>query len=442
MKKLVISRKLNIILYAVIFAVFLTCILMTPIAGDDFRYSMSFADGKAMTSAGQLFPSAAAHFATVDGRFVPALMAQALLMLPAWIYGILGAAMLTAIIFLVMRICAYVNRKRRPNNAILFATFALIWIAAPRIGATCFTVTGGVFYVMPILFGLLFLMPFIRYFLRGKSLADMRLLWLYIPLSLLLGASSMVTALAFIAIAVALLVVGRMCRAREIRPELAAMLICAAVGLVTVLASGAMWQGIFDGERLVSTVLAALVYVPVVLLAPIVLFILVYLRARKYSCEVEIRRLSLVLALGAAFCDIASIVCACNALSAALTTAVLLLAAIAILIPNAHIGLEHTSARVIATVGVGITVATVLIGMVDIGVSSGYMANNAELITDAAKVGESYVSVSDIPVLTKYSASFGGNYIDCESTDAEQNCAMADYYGVGEIIGVPYEWRD
>lgn len=442
MKKLVISRKLNIVIYAVIFAVLLTCILMTPMAGEDFRYSMSFADGSVMTSAGQLFPSAAAHFASEDGRFVPTLIAQALLMLPEWVYGIIGAAMLTAVIFLMMRICAVVNKKRRPNNAILFSVFALIWIAAPRIGATCFTVVGGVFYVLPILLGLLFLSPFVSYFLRGRTLANMRLLWLYIPLSLLMGTFGMVTALTFIAIAVALLVIGRMCRARGLRPELVAMLIFAVVGLVTVLASGAMWQGIFDGERLVSSLLAALVYVPVVLLAPIVLYILVYLRARKYSCEIEIRRLSLVLALSAAFCDLVSIVCACDVLSAALTTTVLLLAATAILLPNAHIGLEHTSARVAAVVGVGITVATVLVGMVDIGISSGYMAKNAEIITDAAKAGKSYVSVSDIPVFTKYSAPFGGNYVDCESTDAQQNRAMADYYGVGDIIGVSYEWRD
>ncbi len=445
MKKIIISKKLNIILYALIFAIVLTCCLLTPVSGEDFRYSLSFADGSRVDTLGKVFPSAWAHMMDVDGRLVPTVLAQVLLLLPRAVYAFLGAAMLTLVIYLIARIAGRVNRKRRPNNATVIMTFALIWIAAPRIGLACFTVVGGVFYLLPILLGVLFLMPFVGYYMKGKSFKNMKMLWLYLPLSLLMGCMSVSASLAFLAAATALTILGKKYRARRTRVEFVAALALAFAGYVTLWLSPALWQGagsLADTARLVDSVLAAFAYAPVVLLLPIILYVIIYLRARRRASDILVRRMSLAFAFSAVLADVLLLAVTGDLLCSVLCPLVLLLLATAVLFPEARVEFANTAPRIVSTLLVGATLASVIIGIVDIGITKGHMEQNELFIAEQRDTGSAYVSVSDIPVFTKYSAPFGGGYIDCERSDAEQNDAMADYYGVPELIGVSFEWNN
>ncbi|MBQ8372326.1 MAG: hypothetical protein IJX38_05280 [Clostridia bacterium] len=445
MKKLIISKKLNIILYVLIFAVVLTACLLTPVSGEDFRYSTSFVDGTRVDSLGKVFPSAWAHMMNKDGRLVPTVLAQMLLVLPRAVYAFLGAAIFTLVIYLVTRISGRVNRKRRPNNAIVIMTFALIWLAAPRLGLACFTVVGGVFYLLPVLLGLLFLMPFIGYYMKGKSFKNMKMLWLYLPLSLIMGCMSVSASLAFIAAALALMVLGRKYRARRTRVEFVAALVLAIAGYVTLWLSPALWQGegsLGDVGRLVDSVLAAFAYAPVVLLLPIIIYIVIYVRARRRASDILVRRMSLALAFSALLADILLLATTADLLSSLLAPLVLLLLATALLFPEARVEFANPAPKVVSTLLLGATLAAVVIGVVDIGITKGLIEKNEIALAEQRDSGNTYVCITDIPVFTKYSASFGGEYVDCERTDAERNDAMADYYGVSELIGVPFEWNN
>ncbi len=127
-----------------VFGLLLVLNRLTPMIADDYNYSFSFADSQRITSLLQIPASMAAHYQTQGGRLVVHAIAQALLMLPGWLFDVLNAAMYTAFSFVLYSF----GFGRRRCSALGFALLAVgMWLYLPEFGQTCLWMVGSANYL-------------------------------------------------------------------------------------------------------------------------------------------------------------------------------------------------------------------------------------------------------------------------------------------------------
>ena len=163
------SRVVAALLLVAVFAVMFTGNTLTDKFADDFRYLYSFADGTPIRSLSGLLSSMAAHYRTMNGRLVAHFFVQIFESLPKPVFNLINAAVFVGVLVLCYALCSVGKRR---GNFFLLGLFAAIWIYMPAFGQVNFWLDGACNYLWAQGAVLLFLLPYVRLFLRQPTLLD------------------------------------------------------------------------------------------------------------------------------------------------------------------------------------------------------------------------------------------------------------------------------
>lgn len=131
---------------------------LTPFLVDDFSYLYSYADGKRITSIGQIFPSMLKHYYTMNGRLVIHGIVQFMLMLPPIVFDLLNAGIFCLLCWTVYEYTWKIHHKE--HNAFLFlAIVGSIWAFVPQFGQVFLWLDGACNYMWSTTLLLLYVRP-------------------------------------------------------------------------------------------------------------------------------------------------------------------------------------------------------------------------------------------------------------------------------------------
>ena len=199
--------KQNIRIYlclAAVFAVMLALNLLTHYTADDWVYMLSFSTKEPIRKIGDIFPSMYVHSYRMNGRILSHGLVQLLFLLPPWCFDILNSAAYTLLMYLSLRLC--MPGKRR---AWLLGFLVLgFWTLLPAFGEVALWTVGSVNYLWALLFGLLYLSPFVRYFRTSERRWNAAGKIGFTVFSVLMGAYTEITSFIVLFMAVLLLLSG------------------------------------------------------------------------------------------------------------------------------------------------------------------------------------------------------------------------------------------
>lgn len=222
--------------YALLFLFMLACNILTPYLADDFTYMFSFQSGERIKDLWDIFPSMLAHAQKMNGRLVTHFLVQLTFLFPANLFDFVNAAMFTFQVYLICRTA----RAKGLRQAILAgaASFAL-WLCEPAFGQVNLWQDGSINYLWSLVFGLLFLQPFVSAFLSDRPLPKSAYLYL---LAFLAGAYSETASAAVIFMAVALLLLDTIVHQKPLNRFLVGLIVTAFIGYVTIYLAPAQWN--------------------------------------------------------------------------------------------------------------------------------------------------------------------------------------------------------
>ena len=173
------------LILAVTFTGMLALNLLTPLLADDYLYAFSFATGERIASVSDIFPSLAAHAATMNGRLTPHFFVQLFVMLPRWIFTIVNSFVYLALLLGIVRLSARVG-ERYPWRLLLIVSGA-VFLLPPAFGQSFLWLAGSVNYLWCDALMIWLLVPFADFYLRGKSITGMGRITLMVLGALLMG---------------------------------------------------------------------------------------------------------------------------------------------------------------------------------------------------------------------------------------------------------------
>ena len=167
-------KRIAIILYMVLFAVFFVMTCMTPMLADDFSYSFSYADGSRIENLGDIFRSLCAHRQSMNGRMFSHGLAMIFLLLPKVVFNLVNAVNAVLLFFLFQK---YLEDSEPGRTIILvLCSFLLIWAFMPVFGQVFLWLDGSLNYSWALTIIMAFLYPFYCEFI-GKTTAVFKKRW-------------------------------------------------------------------------------------------------------------------------------------------------------------------------------------------------------------------------------------------------------------------------
>lgn len=137
------NKKIEYILFAMIFVGILVVNLMTPMLADDFSYSVG--DGlKIIHNFSEIFHYQVNHYLTWGGRTVAHTIAQTFLIMPKWIFAVCNTLMQ---IFEILLIYLLARKDKKKNPIIIIAIWFLLWFTLPVFGVSNIWLIGSCNYL-------------------------------------------------------------------------------------------------------------------------------------------------------------------------------------------------------------------------------------------------------------------------------------------------------
>lgn len=125
---------------------------------DDYTYCFSFANNSRITSVGQIIPSMAAHYNTMNGRLITHGIVQFMLMFPGVFFDILNSAIFGLLCWLLYEFIWKIRHKE--HNAVIFiSVLASIWVFVPAYGEVFLWLDGSCNYLWSLTLLLLYIRP-------------------------------------------------------------------------------------------------------------------------------------------------------------------------------------------------------------------------------------------------------------------------------------------
>lgn len=423
-----------LLIFGLVFAVIFIFSSLTPLIGDDFDYCFSWADGSRMTNLGQIFPSMAAHRATVNGRVVAHSIVQALLMLPKPVFNLLNAlnAMLLTALF--------ARCLEKEHRALLLVIGAfMVWCFTPFFGEIFLWLDGSVNYSWGMSIFLLFLWPYIAVFMgKERHRSTVRDL-LLVLLAFFAGAYSENGSIAVI-FAAACLSAMILLRDRRLPWQLTAGLVLAVLGFVFLMSAGAtrgrgaplsfshLGHNLYDIVALTKELILPLL----IIYAVLVCLCLVFKTDRKKLA------LSIVLVL-AGLGSLAAFVFALyfEGRHFCFTVIFLVLASLILMDALAGAGKRLPSLLLCAALSVLFAVEFTL-GAADIAITYKLSREREAAIQTALDNGETDIALDVFLSTTDY-CPVRYNMDLADDSVVWPNLNMARYYGLNSVIGSGYD---
>ena len=187
---------------AAVFAVMLVLNLLTHYTADDWVYMLSFSTKEPIRRIADIFPSMAVHSYRMNGRILSHGLVQLLFLLPGFCFDVLNSAVYTLLMYLSLRLCAHGGRRQPWLLGFLVMGFFTL---LPAFGEVALWTVGSVNYLWALFFGLLYLLPFVRFFRGSGSCRSWAAKLGFTVFSILVGMYTEITSFIVLCMAVLLL---------------------------------------------------------------------------------------------------------------------------------------------------------------------------------------------------------------------------------------------
>lgn len=430
------SRRAVLAAAGAVFLFLLVLNLLTPYVADDYVYMFSFHDKSRLDSLWAVFQSMYDHCFCMNGRVVSHFFGQLFMLFPKPVFDMVNAFAYAVVMYLLYRLCV----MGREDNLLLFlAVCAAFWYFLPAFGQVCLWQIGSVNYLWALLWGLIYLAPFLCRFYHGRELLPR--LWqkvLFCLFALPFGMYTEITSFIGIFVAVLLLLLCPLLKKGKIRCWLWLPVVIGLAGFGIMLMmpaelsakTGSLTLSILLDNFMRSTTMLRGHCLPLLLAWAVALVLGLY---EKLPPERLV--LSLVLAAGAVAANYMLIVAQYYEERCLCTTVLLLIAATGLLAG----GLCGTRFRVpCACAGAVLAVVFLLSlaqGAADIVQNHLDFRYRETVIAEYKAAGETDLVLDRVWPSTKYSVFYGLRDLADDTPDTWPNSSMAKYYGVDSILG-------
>ncbi len=442
------SANIEIITYLAIFLFMLICNILTPMMGDDFTYTYSFAGKRErIESIKDIFISLKAHAQYMNGRLVAHFFAHLFLMMPPIVFDAVNSLVFTAQVFII---CNIANVRKRRNSLMPLGVFLFIWLCQTSFGQVNLWLDGSCNYMWATFFGMLFLMPYAKYLLHGKKM-NLLYLPLHLVISFMAGAWLENVSVGFIFSAMLFSIAPKLLLKRKFRYEHFLGIMFSFAGFVFMMsapgealnkASGFSFKEIILTFSIALGMLASLIL-------PLALGFHLFRRLMRKKEALPTLAAAIIFTLGALASNFIMVFASYYPLRCSVGMVVMLIAAVALLYGETgelHLG----KFRVLATRLFCITCAAFLLcGVADLTYTFVSFEKNEAYILECKENGhEGEIEVPIFKAYTKYSVRRGIKYLKNRAEIAEEksinpnqkrhwpNYDMSIYYGVDSLIGV------
>lgn len=172
---------------ALYFLFFLGLNFLTPLVSDDYHYAFSFATDERITSFWQIFPSLYEHYFVMHGRTAVHFFTQLFMLVGKPVFNVCNAAVAALLLYGLHRLAV---GRREKNPAALLGLGALSFLFTPAFGQTMLWLDGACNYLWGAAAVVWVLVPYRDALIDGE---DIHSPWLTVLLflgSLFLGAAS------------------------------------------------------------------------------------------------------------------------------------------------------------------------------------------------------------------------------------------------------------
>lgn len=430
------SAKLEIAGLFCIFLILLLCNVLTPFLVDDFNYLYSFKTRERIADVADIIPSMLAHASTMNGRLFAHGLVQLFGMLPNSFFDVINAVMFTLQIFLIGKVSRIGGSR---NNLLTAAIFCAIWMYEPAFGQINLWQDGAVNYLWSVIFGLLFLLPFLNAFMLNGAAKGRAGKWLSFVTAFVAGAYSETVSAAVIFMAVLLVVLNRLYSQKKIQPYLICLIITAVAGYLSIYAAPAQWANKsvrMSVDDLLGSIINAIGrYESMGSLIAAFVVLLVF----NVSDKTDTKRilLAFVFLAGSLVANFIMVFASYYPERSVVGACVLLICADAILAQPVLESKRYQTFMVsVLALLILSAVPELEAGIWDISSTYRDLKANEEQIYECRETGEMNIELPMVVAKTKYSAVYDAKYLDTENSGSWPNNSMAKYYEVDSIIGV------
>ena len=427
------SKKAHFMTIGVMFAVLLVFNMLTKLLADDFQYFFSFATGKPIESFQDSIDSIIAHGKHINGRYFAHYVAQFFLRMPPLLFDLVNSAVFVATIYTVYAVS---NRGRGYNNLFLIAIFGSVWLFEHDFGQVNLWLDGACNYLFAIFFGLIYLLPFLRSVLWRKQIR----LWMLPPHFLIafwFGGYLEVTSVGFIGASCLFLLADVFIYKNRRSLRLLPSILFGMLGTATMVLSPAQTVNKMAAFSLVNLLTTFGVSLLMILsIFPIILlYIVLFRRARAEQTDTRVLISSLILAAGALASNFVLLLAKYYALRCSSAFVFLSIFATALLYGNLkNCELSPRMKKFAGLFAVALVLALTL-GLADNIATFAIIQDHEVQIQEAIARGEKEITLCRPVPLTKYNGLWGLRYLDIRDPDGWPNCFYARYYGLERVNG-------
>ena len=426
------SKRGEYITLAVMTAIMLVFNLLTKRLADDYEYYFSFATGEPITTLSELIDSIIMHGKYLNGRYFSHFCAQLFLSLPDIVFDLVNTAVFMLTVYIPYRL----SRRGACDNLLLVGIFSAIWLFEWDFGQINLWCDGACNYLFALLFGLIFILPFIFYFRDGKLMSPV-LFPLHIAVAFLLGGWLEPVSVGFIASAVFFVAVDIILfKGRRSLAFIPSILAGGGGFLLMSLAPAQITNKLseFSFINMLATFGVALL-IALSTFPLIILYIKLLKRAKEEKTDGRKVLTSVIIAAGALCANFVMVFAKYYALRCSVGYVFMLIFAVALLfgsVENTEFG--KTSKKVYKLFAAAMALALV-IGLADNVATFITITENEAIIAEAKASGEVEITLRSPVGFTKYNAKLGIKYLDSER-NYWPNRHFAKYHGLEGATGI------
>lgn len=415
---------------------------MTPYIADDYAYMVSFYDQQWVRTLGDVARSMYRHCFIMNGRVIPHALEQIFLLMPKMVFNLANALVITGLLYGMYRIA---QGKGERNGALFLGIAMAFWRYLPAFGQVMLWQVGALNYVWALSAMLLFLWPFLSWFMDRESMNWS--LWKKILFSagaVLFGMYTEIASFIGIFTAVMLLLVGWLMDHRKWERHgrwLWIPLGLACVGYVILLkmpAELAAKQGSFAIGKLLENIVNVTKMMETYQLYLLLVWACLMIIGAALQADGRRLLLSLVLLVGGLGANYMLIVASYIPERCLYVSTMLFVLACAVAL-QALLKMDRPALRIGCLCLGGVLAAlfcfSLIPGTYDVYHTYRQFQQREEELKQYKAEGETeVVTLELIYPATKYSAFWGTKFLDTQTYDTWPNNYMAAYYGV-RILG-------
>lgn len=425
MEKINESKKILIVLLALIFVLMLVANTWSYYCSDDYGYKLSSADGSQITCVKDIVRSIATHCKTVNGRSIAHFLAQLFLLMPKTVFNFVSSAIFAAMVYL----CCRISTDGKINNILLLAVFGAIWCFMPAFGSAYIWLTGTCNYLWGVFFVLLFVLPYSN----CGQMDSIVLKVLFVIAAFVAGAYTEATSAGGILAAALFVLYYKFVEKRRVQPVYFIAIAMSVAGYLTMIfapaeirakSTGLTVYSLFD--KFVEATQIYSEFMPV-----IIVFIIMLILCDDSKAKWK----ALIFAVTSLATNYIFVFARYYPPRGACATGTFLIIAAGILADSVYRSGKFRKASVIAcALMIPFAVLNVAVGMGDIRTTNAAMKETLAVVEKYKAEGYTEVPFSTMYPDTKYTVYSDTMQLNYYDTKSFPNAYMAKFYGVDVIV--------